>query len=83
MDPYNNFPKYSTSLDDCPIIRSHWPDADFAQATAHDALGKHWVPPEDRDFTDRPPPGALAAAKPKQPTSLDVVATLCVKRSAT
>lgn len=72
MDTYNNSPKNSTSIDDCPIIREHY-------GYSHDAFGKRWIPPNDRDFTDRPPPGAPGSAKPKPSLALDVVAALRAK----
>jgi len=55
MNPYNNSPKNTTSIDDCPIIRAHWPDADFAEQAAAGAFGPNYVAPTDHDFTDRRP----------------------------
>ena len=61
-------------LDDFPILHEHWPN--FAQAAAADAFGGRWIAPENRDFTDRPPPGAPAAATPKPAPTHDIVAAL-------
>ena len=79
MTTYDNSPENSTSLDDCPIIREHY---GFAQEAAANAFGGRWIAPEDRDFRDRPPPGAPAAVKPKPPQRPDIVSALRVKRRA-
>ena len=73
MDTYDSSPKNSTSIDDCPIIRVHY---GFAQEAAADAFGGRWIAPEDRHFTDRPPPGAPAAVKPTPAQTIDIVAAL-------
>ena len=67
------------------IIARHWPDEDlagFAQEAAQMEFGGSWVHPADRDFTDRKPPGASAAAKPNPTPALDIVSALRLKRNA-
>jgi hypothetical protein len=60
-----------------PIIARHY---GFAEEAAASAFGRRWQHPSDRDFTDRPPPGAPATAKPKPPPTLDVVSALLAKK---
>ena len=79
MDTYDTSPENSTSLDDCPIIRAHY---GFAQEAAADAFRGRWIAPEDRDFRDRPPPGAPAAVKPTPAQTLDIVSALRKRRAA-
>lgn len=68
------------------IVETHWlrdsvrEAISFAEQAASDALGKRWVAPEDRDFTDRPPPGAPTMAVPKPTSTTDAVAALLKKR---
>ena len=78
MTAYNNSPENSTNIDDCPILKRHY----FAEDIASVEFGGSWVHPKDRDFTDRPPPGALAAVKPMPREALDVVSALLAKRRA-
>ena len=79
MDTYSTSPKNSTSVvieRRYPIIAKHY---GFGQEAAADA---HRMAPRNRDFTDRPPPGAPTAVKPKPPQDLDIVAALRAKRRA-
>ena len=62
-----------------PIIAKHY---GFAEKASADAFGRRWIAPEDRDFTDRPPPGAPAAAKPTPAPTRDIVAALRKRRAA-
>ena len=78
-------PNYEHDLDAYPILKCHWPDGDlidFAQGLAATELRGSWVHPDDRGFRDRPPPGAPAAARPKPPQALDIVAALRAERRA-
>ena len=70
-------PVKSDGQNDFPILEKHWQN--FTHAAA-DALGRRWLHPDDRDFTDRPPPDAPAAAKPKTATTLDIVGAFRAKR---
>ena len=83
MAPYNNSADNSTTpeLDPkaYPIIAAHY---DFAQEATADALAKRRTVPEGSDFTDRPPPGAPAAAKPKPMPAIDIVSTHRAERRA-
>lgn len=85
MKKYDNIidlssPGYERDQGTYPILHAHWPG--FAAEVAASEISDSWVHPDDLEFTDRPPPGAPSAAKPKELISLDIVAGLRAKLSA-